>query len=129
MIECNFCTMPAERVWMSSALVVAFRDSYPISEGHTLVIPTEHYVSIYEAPQEVLDALWMMVAKVRQALAAELSPDGFNIGVNDGLAAGQTMMHGHIHVIPRYSGDVVDPRGGIRWVIPSKAAYWKDQES
>ena len=69
----------------------------------------------------------MLVSEVRQQLADELNPDGFNIGLNDGEAAGQTVMHAHIHVIPRWNGDVPDPRGGVRWIIPDKARYWGDE--
>jgi diadenosine tetraphosphate (Ap4A) HIT family hydrolase len=69
-------------------------------------------------------AVWDLVAQVRSRLLAELKPDGFNIGVNDGLAAGQTVEHAHVHIIPRRKGDVPDPRGGIRWIIDEKAEYW-----
>ena len=69
-------------------------------------------------------ALWRLVALVRGKLAAELKPDGFNVGVNDGPAAGQTVLHAHVHVIPRRKGDVADPRGGVRWIMPAKARYW-----
>lgn len=68
--------------------------------------------------------VWKLVAEVRAMLVAELHPDGFNIGLNDGTPAGQTVMHAHVHVIPRQHGDVADPRGGVRWVIPEKAGYW-----
>ena len=68
--------------------------------------------------------MWALVAQVRAVLLAELRPDGFNVGLNDGPAAGQTVMHAHVHVIPRRHGDVADPRGGVRWVVPDKAAYW-----
>jgi diadenosine tetraphosphate (Ap4A) HIT family hydrolase len=68
--------------------------------------------------------LWSQVAVVRQLLIEQYNPDGFNVGVNEGLAAGQTVPHAHIHVIPRRHGDVADPRGGVRWVIPAKAQYW-----
>jgi diadenosine tetraphosphate (Ap4A) HIT family hydrolase len=125
--QCPFCTLPSERVWLANDHAVAFRDGFPISPGHTLVIPRRHYASVFEVPPEVSTALWRLVAEVRGALAAEVSPDGFNVGVNDGIAAGQTVMHGHVHVIPRLDGDVPDPRGGIRWVVPDKAVYW-DQE-
>jgi diadenosine tetraphosphate (Ap4A) HIT family hydrolase len=69
-------------------------------------------------------AVWALVAEVRGLLAEEFGPDGFTIGLNDGPAAGQTVPHAHVHVIPRRSGDVPDPRGGVRWVVPHKAAYW-----
>ena len=69
-------------------------------------------------------AVWDLATQVRQRLQEQYRPDGFNIGLNDGAATGQTIGHLHVHVIPRFKGDVADPRGGIRWVIPSKAAYW-----
>ena len=82
-------------------------------------------ISIYELTVTEQNVIWELVSEVRQRLLTDLKPDGFNIGLNDGLAAGQTVMHAHVHVIPRWSGDVSDPRGGIRWVIADKAAYWK----
>ena len=96
-----------------------------MSEGHTLVVPTRHVISIYELTVTEQKVIWELVSEVRLRLLTDLKPDGFNIGLNDGLAAGQTVMHAHVHVIPRWSGDVPDPRGGIRWVIADKAAYWK----
>lgn len=68
--------------------------------------------------------MWSIVAEVRADLQKRHQPDGFNIGLNDGASAGQTVMHAHIHIVPRYAGDVADPRGGVRWVIPAKADYW-----
>lgn len=104
---------------------IAFKDSFPISKGHTLVIPLAHITSIYDLSEEEQADLWHLAARIRQKLQDEYHPAAFNIGVNDGVAAGQTINHAHIHVIPRYQGDVVDPRGGIRWIIPEKAKYWK----
>ena len=109
---------------MQTQTTLAFFDGFPVAEGHTLVIPKRHVASLFELPPEELAALWEQVAVVRNLLA-DLKPDGFNLGVNDGLAAGQTIMHAHIHVIPRRTGDATDPRGGIRWVMPAKAKYWK----
>ncbi len=68
--------------------------------------------------------MWSLLAEARTKLDANLKPDGYNVGVNDGRAAGQTVMHLHVHLIPRFDGDRADPRGGVRWVIPEKAAYW-----
>lgn len=85
-----------------------------------LVVPRRHVGSIYEPSSAEQAVIWELVGNVREQLA----PDGFNIGVNDGLAAGQTVMHAHVHIIPRWEGDVPDPRGGIRWVIADKARYW-----
>ena len=90
-----------------------------------LVVPRKHVRSIYELPAGEQASIWQLVGEVRVKLLAELKPDGFNIGLNDGLAAGQTIMHAHVHIIPRRNGDVPDPRGGVRWVIPGKAPYWK----
>ena len=95
-----------------------------MTQGHTLVVPRRHVASIYELPADDQVALWALVGETRQRLQEDLQPDGFNIGLNDGEAAGQTILHAHIHVIPRRNGDVGDPRGGVRWIIPEKARYW-----
>jgi diadenosine tetraphosphate (Ap4A) HIT family hydrolase len=122
--QCPFCNLPKERVWFDSQDSLAILDGFPLTPGHTLVIPKRHVVSIFELPQEDLNHLAAAVAKVRKILKAKYQPDAFNIGINDGLAAGQTVTHAHIHIIPRKAGDVPDPRGGIRWIIPDKAKYW-----
>lgn len=103
---------------------MAVPDAYPVTEGHTLVVTRRQRTQPYELSETQQQGVWELVSEVRQRLLTELKPDGFNIGVNDGLAAGQTIMHAHVHVIPRWNGDVPDPRGGIRWVIADKAAYW-----
>jgi diadenosine tetraphosphate (Ap4A) HIT family hydrolase len=81
-------------------------------------------ISIFELNEADYSDLWQLVNKVKNELAAEFKPDAFNVGINDGAAAGQTVAHAHIHVIPRRKGDVPDPRGGVRWVVPGKADYW-----
>jgi len=121
---CPFCSVSADAVRASSVYAVAFFDRFPVSPCHTLVIPRRHVASIYELSDPELGDLWGLVAAVRRQLSAATDAIGFNIGVNDGIAAGQTVVHAHIHVIPRREGDVDDPRGGIRWVIPEKARYW-----
>jgi diadenosine tetraphosphate (Ap4A) HIT family hydrolase len=98
-------------------------DAFPVAEGHTLVVPKRHVASLFDLPEEDQAALWRLVALVRGKLASELRPDGFNVGVNGGPAAGQTVLHAHVHVIPSRAGDVSDPRGGVRWVLPAKARY------
>src|SRR5271157_4652570 len=118
---CPFCSLPKERIWLEGGAAVAVLDGFPISDGHSLVIPKRHVELLFDLPDEELAQLWSLVAKVRQLLKRKYQPDGFNIGVNEGRAAGQTISHAHIHVIPRRTGDVPDPRGGIRWVIPAKA--------
>ncbi len=120
-----FLRIEADRVLLETPQTVAFFDRYPITEGHTLVVPKSVVVSPYELDNAIQAELWDTVRRVREILAARHHPNGFNIGVNDGSAAGQTVCHAHIHVIPRYEGDVPDPRGGIRWVIPEKAKYWQ----
>ena len=121
---CPFCSLKPERLWLQTPTTLALRDGYPLTEGHTLVIPRRHVASLFDLPAEELARTWSQVAEVRRLLQETFSPDGFNIGLNDGEAAGQTVLHAHVHVIPRYNHDVPDPRGGVRWVLPSKAAYW-----
>jgi diadenosine tetraphosphate (Ap4A) HIT family hydrolase len=123
--ECPFCNINDDSVVLQSETAFAIHDGYPISPDHTLVISRQHVATLFELPRHEQLALWDLVDKVRERLIEEHHPDGFNIGLNDGVAAGQTVPHVHIHVIPRYDGDVPDPRGGIRWVIPDKAPYWE----
>lgn len=123
--RCPFCNIGPGLVWLETEHAIALPDAYPVTNGHTLVVSRTHVGSIYELTVLGQEAVWDLVRTVREHLLAQLSPDGFNIGFNDGRAAGQTIEHAHIHVIPRHVGDVLDPRGGIRWVIPERAAYWK----
>ena len=123
--DCPFCQpLPQERILAESDIFIAFFDGYPVSEGHALVIPKRHVASLFDLPEPEFQEIWAQVAAIRRLLAERFHPAGFNIGVNDGRAAGQTIGHAHIHIIPRYEGDVPDPRGGVRWVIPAKAKYW-----
>ena len=103
---------------------VAIGDAYAVSRGHTLVVPKAHAETLFAQSAEVQADIWRLVAKVRDDLQLRFNPDGFNVGLNDGRAAGQTVEHAHVHIIPRFNGDVADPRGGIRWVLPERAAYW-----
>ena len=89
------------------------------------MVPKLTVGSLYDLPEAVQAEIWDTVSRVRAIQVERFHPDGFNIGVNDGPAAGQTISHAHVHVIPRYVGDVPDPRGGIRWVIPQRARYWR----
>ncbi|MCZ0935139.1 MAG: HIT domain-containing protein [Gemmatimonadetes bacterium] len=122
--DCPFCDAPRESVVAESRHALAIEDRYPVSRGHTLVVPREHTESLFARSDDIQADIWSLVSGVRAKLQAELNPDGFNVGVNDGRAGGQTVEHAHIHVIPRFKGDVADPRGGIRWVLPENAAYW-----
>lgn len=125
--ECPFCSPRPELVWWQDAVGLVLKDKYPISNGHSLVVPIRHAACLFDLPADDQAALWALVANVRELLSKQLNPDGFNVGINDGAAAGQTVAHAHIHVIPRWIGDVHDARGGIRWVLPEKAKYWNDQ--
>ena len=122
---CPFCAPADRHVRQENEHAVAFADAFPVTDGHTLVVPRSHVSSIYELSAAQQSALWDLVTAVRERLLIGLKPDGFTIGVHDGLAAGQTVEHAHIHVIPRRTGDVPDPRGGIRWIVADHARYWE----
>jgi diadenosine tetraphosphate (Ap4A) HIT family hydrolase len=124
---CPFCTIDPFRVYAANELAFALADNFPINTGHTLIVPRRHLVSLFEATEEERAALFDLLDESRRKLLEERSPEGFNIGINDGAAAGQTVFHLHIHLIPRYVGDCDDPRGGIRKLFPDRAPYWKIQ--
>ena len=118
-----FTAIPEDRWVASNELAFAIRDGFPVSEGHTLIITRRVVPTWAEATDDERIAVMELAEQVRCDLDAELRPDGFNIGVNVGEAAGQTVMHLHVHVVPRWFGDVENPRGGVRHVIPDKADY------
>ena len=124
--DCPFCDLPRDSVVAESRHAFAIRDRYPVSRGHTLVIPKAHAETLFDRSAETQADIWRLVARVRDELQSEFNPDGFNIGINEGQVAGQTMEHTHVHLIPRFAGDVADPRGGMRWVLPGRAAYWDE---
>ena len=121
---CPFCSLPTDRILGTNAHALWIRDDFPVSPGHSLVIPKRHMGSFFEATADERSALLTLLDEAKIAATAEFCPDGFNIGINDGMAAGQTVPHLHIQLIPRYRDDVPDCRGGVRWVIPEKADYW-----
>jgi diadenosine tetraphosphate (Ap4A) HIT family hydrolase len=123
-MACVFCSLPQNRIIDSNDLAMVIRDGFPISPGHTLVIPKRHVGSFFEITAEERTAMFTLLDKAAFRLKDELAPAGYNIGINDGPAAGQTVPHLHIHLIPRFESDVADPRGGVRWIIPEKADYW-----
>jgi diadenosine tetraphosphate (Ap4A) HIT family hydrolase len=124
MKACPFCTLPPTRIVQSNEIGLVVRDAYPISAGHTLIIPRRHVGSFFDLTTDERIALFGLVAEAKAQIDVEHRPGAYNIGINDGSAAGQTVPHVHIHLIPRYEGDRVDPRGGVRWIIPEKADYW-----
>jgi superfamily II DNA or RNA helicase/diadenosine tetraphosphate (Ap4A) HIT family hydrolase len=120
-----FLEKPTSTWIASNALAFAIRDGFPVTEGHTLVIPKRVVATWFEATREEQRAILDLIEEVKRQLDSELHPDGYNVGFNHGEAAGQTVMHLHMHVIPRYTGDMDDPRGGVRHVIPWKGNYKK----
>jgi diadenosine tetraphosphate (Ap4A) HIT family hydrolase len=129
--DCPFCDRIARRheLLAETTLCIAFYDTMPLNPGHILIIPRKHEPDFLELYAEEQNAILAMATEMRSHLAKEYSPDGFNLGVNVNEAAGQTVSHAHLHLIPRYWGDVPDPMGGIRWLIPDRAPYWTEGES
>ena len=126
--DCPFCLIAEEsnenELIAVNRSAVAFFDKYPVSQGHALVIPKRHEGNFFRLlPEEQLD-VWKLLNEVHLVLSDMFQPDGFNVGINVAEAGGQTVEHAHVHLIPRYGGDIEDPRGGVRWVIPGKAPYW-----
>jgi diadenosine tetraphosphate (Ap4A) HIT family hydrolase/5-methylcytosine-specific restriction endonuclease McrA len=121
---CLFCEIPEDRAVMENNLSYAIRDAFPVTKFHTLVIPKRHVSDYFGLSRPELNACDDLIRKLHGAIQAEdASVAGFNIGMNSGEAAGQTVFHCHIHVIPRRRGDIENPRGGVRGVIPRKQAY------
>ena len=118
---CVFCSIPTDRVIAENPLAYAIRDKFPVTDGHLLVIPKRHAENYFSLTQDELLACDGLLRQLRDDFRdKDSSVEGFNIGMNAGAVAGQTVFHCHIHLIPRRNGDVVDPRGGIRHVIPAK---------
>lgn len=116
--------MPAERVIATNALAYAVRDGFPVTEGHTLVIPKRHVADYFGLFNEEIMACNQLLKELRLSiLAQDKTVEGFNIGMNAGAVAGQTVFHCHIHLIPRRKGDVENPRGGVRHTIPGRGFY------
>ena len=123
MKDCVFCNIPEEKIVLESNLSIAFYDTYPVSKGHLLIIPKRHIVDYFDlSPDEKAD-IWNLVDKAKVYLDNKYVPDGYNVGININEAAGQTIFHCHIHIIPRYTGDIDNPIGGVRGVIPDKRIY------
>lgn len=121
---CLFCSVGEERLIAENNLAFAIRDGFPVTELHSLVIPRRHVSDYFELTKEELLACNELLRIVKEdILARDESVKGFNVGANSGLVAGQSIFHCHIHLIPRREGDVPNPKGGIRHVIPGKGAY------
>jgi len=121
--DCPFCGKP--EIVIENELAFAHYDSYPVSAGHCLIIPHRHVAEYFQATAEEKASIWALVDEMKIIIDREYKPDAYNIGVNIGETAGQSVPHIHIHLIPRYKGDVENPRGGVRGVIPHKQKYMK----
>lgn len=121
---CSFCAPePTRELLTESATCYTLFDKYPVSPGHALVIPKKHIPNYFDLSLHTKTALWLMADRVKELLTERFHPDGFNLGMNVGAAAGQTVPHVHLHIIPRYQGDVENPKGGVRSIIPNKGDY------
>jgi len=126
--DCIFCGDPT--LVIENELAFAHYDTYPVSPGHCLIITRRHVAEYFEATAEEKAAIWALVDEMKVIIDKDYKPDAYNIGVNVGKAAGQSIPHLHIHMMPRYKGDMEDPRGGVRGVIPHKQKYLrKEHES
>ncbi|MBU9723818.1 MULTISPECIES: HIT family protein [Bacillaceae] len=122
MTNCIFCTKNLEIV-LQNNLAFAIYDKYAVNKGHLLIIPKRHVSDFFETTFEEREAINSLLEDGNRLLDEKFQPDGYNIGINVGETAGQTIFHVHVHLIPRYTGDMKDPRGGVRGVIPEKQKY------
>ena len=121
---CPFCNLPRERIIFESEWFCVIRDGFPVTELHTLIIPRRHVPSFFDLNDIELSTLPEVIHSQRTGiLEQDQSVTGFNIGINDGQDAGQTIFHCHIHLIPRRKEDTPNPRGGVRGVIPNRQTY------
>jgi len=122
--DCVFCGLDrGKELITETATAIAFLDSFPVNPGHTLIVPKRHVADYFELTIHEQRALWLVVSRCKMLIQKRFNPDGFNVGINVGETAGQSIFHVHIHLIPRYKGDVENPRGGVRGVIPGKRNY------
>jgi diadenosine tetraphosphate (Ap4A) HIT family hydrolase len=122
--DCPFCE--ASVAVMSNDLAYARYDKFPVSPGHVLIVPFRHIADFFDTTEEEKRAMLRLVQQLKPRLDVEWHPDGYNVGINCGTAAGQSVPHVHLHMIPRYRGDMENPLGGVRGVIPDKQKYCRD---
>ena len=120
-MSCLFCEVPEAEIIIDHELCFARWDKFPVSPGHLLIIPRRHFECVFDATGEEFSAIHAVLGLAKKEIEKEFRPDGYNIGVNDGQAAGQSVFHVHMHVIPRYRGDVDNPLGGVRRIMPFKS--------
>ena len=122
--NCPFCSPDSSRdIIVESDTAYAIFDKFPVNQGHALIIPKRHCADYFDLSLSAQSECIYLLNKVKEIVEVKFNPDGFNVGINVGEKAGQTINHVHIHLIPRYNGDVPDPRGGVRGVIPNKQKY------
>ena len=122
--ECIFCNLdPNREIIAQNDLALAFFDVFPVNPGHALIIPKRHVADYFDLTEDEVAAMQALLREVKAIVEKRFNPDGYNIGVNVNEAAGQSVFHVHMHLIPRYKGDVENPKGGVRGVIPSKQKY------
>ena len=112
-----------KNIIFENAVGFVIYDNFPVSKGHCLIIPKREYADYFESTEDEISGLNKLLFQTKDFIKKKYNPDGFNIGINSGKEAGQTVFHMHIHLIPRYKNDVDNPRGGIRNVIPGKGDY------
>ena len=122
-MNCIFCNIDKKEILFENELAIAFFDAMPVSKGHTLIIPKRHSENYFELTKEEMSAMFELSKKVKEHLDKLFHPDGYNVGFNVNEAGGQSVMHTHMHVIPRYTGDVPHPRGGIRKIVKEKQPF------
>ncbi|MHA2298613.1 MAG: HIT family protein [Candidatus Hodarchaeales archaeon] len=120
--NCPFCQL-REDIICENNLAFAFYDGFPVSPGHLLIVLRRHVVDYFDSSWKEKTAIFQLLDECKKILDERRNPDGYNIGINCGVSAGQSVMHLHVHMIPRYAGDVTNPKGGVRGVIPSKQRY------
>lgn len=123
MTECIFCNYNKSEIIAENKLAFAIMDKFPVNEGHTLIIPKRHFANFFEATEEEIKAIYSLMHEVKEMLDIQYEPAGYNVGINVGYYAGQTVMHLHVHLIPRYKGDVENSRGGIRHLKQALVEY------
>ncbi|HKL75781.1 MAG TPA: HIT family protein [Halanaerobiales bacterium] len=122
-MSCPFCNINEDKIIAKNKFSYAIYDKYPVNKGHILIISKEHIRDYFDASTEVREAIFDLMEDCKSLLDNKYNPNGYNIGFNCGKEAGQTIMHFHLHLIPRYEGDIEDPTGGVRGVIPEKRVY------
>ena len=126
---CPFCKLSRKvEIICETATCVAFYDGYPVSPGHALIIPKRHVANYFDLTNHEREAMNVMLQYVKRKIDERFHPDGYNIGINVNEAAGQSVFHVHMHLIPRYKGDVEKPKGGVRGVIPNKQSYSTEEK-